>query len=575
MEMYLLKSAACLAVLMLFYRLLLEKESMHVFKRFYLLFSVGIALIIPFITFTTYTEPSAEVFNSVIISSEAVAEGDSMINYIPSLLIGIYALGVLFFSLKFLRNLKQLVLRIRKNPKIKQNDFTNVLLKEKIPPHTFFSFIFFNQQKYLHNKISRDVIIHEQAHARQKHSLDVLFVELLQIIFWFNPLIFLLKNAVKLNHEFLADQAVLRQGVSTAGYQQTLLTYSSGDLQSDLVNPINYSSIKKRFTVMKTKTSKRKFWARNFLLLPLLAGLVYGFSTKEVVEKKSNYENSPVTVQHNKIRELKVNNEGDIFLNNKKISLAEIEELDMEKYSNFFIDASPNAPKAVLDALVQIGLNSVPVKTVKVRSNGELPLNVDDVTPGKSSADSVQEKATPEMIAEYNELVKYYNELHDAKRRIKQEDVNRIMYIHSLMTPEQKQKAEKIKFDVPPPPPPAPVPSPAKTDVPPPPLTPVEVKGYPSPAAPPPPAPEPEAIRGEEALPVPPAPIYAKLVPFPPPPPPPSFEDLVEQGATFYYNGKKIEPAEARKLVEVDKKLNIQVSSINGKSVVRITDNNK
>ena len=171
------------------------------------------------------------------------------------------------------------------------------------------------------------------------------------------------------------------------------------------------------------------------------------------------------------------------------------------------------------------------------------------------------------MIAEYNKLVKYYNELPDAKTRIKQEDINRIMYILSLMTPEQKRKAEKIKFDVPPPPPPAPAPENAVHPTPS-----KEIRTVP----PPPPAPEPEAVKGEEVTPpVPPAPIYAKLVPPPPPPSPEeSIKEWMEEGAEFFYNGKAITGKEALKLVQEKngKNLTVHLEENNTKKVVRISD---
>src|SRR5690606_16924572 len=135
---------------------------------------------------------------------------DASANYWPYVLPWIYILGVIFFGIKFIRNLRDLILKIKRNEKIREKDITNVLLTEKAPPHTFFHYIFFNKQAYLLKKIPGDVKAHEEAHARQKHSLDVLFIELLQIIFWVNPFFLLLKNSIKLNHEFLADRAVLR-----------------------------------------------------------------------------------------------------------------------------------------------------------------------------------------------------------------------------------------------------------------------------------------------------------------------------------------------------------------------------
>jgi hypothetical protein len=141
------------------------------------------------------------------------------------------------------------------------------------------------------------VLLHEQAHAYEKHSLDLLFIELMQIVFWFNPFIYLIKHSIKLNHEFLADRAVLNNGIETYYYQNILLAFSSNAGPPQLANSINYSSIKKRFTVMKTQTSKRAIWLRSIFLLPLLAILIYGFSTKEIIEIESTSSISQINAQ--------------------------------------------------------------------------------------------------------------------------------------------------------------------------------------------------------------------------------------------------------------------------------------
>jgi hypothetical protein len=245
------------------------------------------AFLIPLITFTSYVEAMPNSLNTVsegaILISETVETNS--INW-SLILWTVYGLGVLIFSIKFSKNLVALILRIKQNPKLKNKGFINVLLKDNIAPHTFFSYLFFNSEKYLNKQIPQEVIVHEEAHAKQLHSLDILLVELLQIVFWFNPLIYMAKNAIKLNHEFLADQSVIKEGIETSLYQRTLLAYSSDAPSSNLANAINYSSIKKRFTVMKTQTSKRTIWSKALLLLPLLAILLYSFSTSEVIEKE-------------------------------------------------------------------------------------------------------------------------------------------------------------------------------------------------------------------------------------------------------------------------------------------------
>src|SRR5690606_34948520 len=291
MELYLLKSAACLVLFFAFYKVVLENTSIHTFKRFYLFASLLASFFIPLITFTRYVEisPIATIYNEAIPQLNYV-EVEKTLNYWPFVLWTVYGLGILFFSIKFFRNLFGLIQQIRKNPKYKNSRFINVLLNETVIPHTFFNYIFLNKKQFENREIPQEVIFHEEAHARQKHSLDIIFVELLQIVFWFNPLFHFIKKSIKLNHEFLADRAVLNAGAKTSEYQKILLAFSSNAATPSLAHSLNYSSIKKRFTIMKTHTSKRAIWLRSLLILPLLSVLIYGFSTKEIVKKENQSE---------------------------------------------------------------------------------------------------------------------------------------------------------------------------------------------------------------------------------------------------------------------------------------------
>ena len=293
---YLLKSGACLTILVLFYKLLLERESIHVFKRYYLLAALVLSFVIPLIVFTEYVEIStvSEVIATPATSVRSVAVdrvepvGDLAPITPPLLLWTIYGLGMLLFGFKFLKNLGRIIQRIRKNPKFTVNSITKVLLNERIAPHTFFRYIFLNRENYEKKEIPQAVLLHEETHAKQKHSLDVLFIELLQVVFWFNPLIYFTKRYIKLNHEFLADQAVVDHGVETATYQNILLAFSSNAAVPQFSNSINYSSIKKRFTVMKKRTSKKAILLRSFLLLPLFSFLLYGFSETVIIQKEAD-----------------------------------------------------------------------------------------------------------------------------------------------------------------------------------------------------------------------------------------------------------------------------------------------
>jgi len=322
MEMYLLKSGACLAILFVFYKLILENENMHQFKRFYLLGMLMASIGIPLITFISYVAvlETTSVNFTTIASEIKIEETTSVLDYLPTILWTIYLIGVAFFSFRFIKNLSKILIKINQNQKVKFTDYINVLLTEKVIPHTFFSYIFLNKQKYDLQEIPSEVILHEQTHAKQKHSFDVLFIELLQIVFWFNPLLYFIKHSIKLNHEFLADQAVLSQGVDSSLYQNIILAFSSDASTPRMANSINYSFIKKRFTVMKTHTSKSRIWARSLLLLPLLAILIFSFSTKEIINK--SVLKNDISLKNDFY--LKIDSEENIYYNDEIILFDEI-----------------------------------------------------------------------------------------------------------------------------------------------------------------------------------------------------------------------------------------------------------
>lgn len=149
MEIYLLKSTICLGLFFLFYKMLLENSSIHYFKRFYLLGSLLAAFLIPLITFTNYVEASSIV---PIYTSGAeqilLTETKESITYWPIVLWIIYGIGVLFFGVKFLRNIHLLTQKIRLNTKYKKDGFIHVLLNEAIIQHTFFNYIFSNKKQF-------------------------------------------------------------------------------------------------------------------------------------------------------------------------------------------------------------------------------------------------------------------------------------------------------------------------------------------------------------------------------------------------------------------------------------------
>jgi len=549
MLIYILKFSTCLFIFMAFYKLFLERETMHQLKRFYLLFALVLSIGFPLITFTQFVEPITITQNftntqQIILEHEAI-EQTSLWDYLPQLLWTIYGVGVLIFSLKFVLNLNVIFKKIHRNPKLKAHHYINVLLSDEVTPHTFFNYIFLNKYKYESQQIPQEVFIHEQTHAEQKHSLDILFIEFLQILFWFNPLLYFIKSDIKLNHEFLADKAVLLNGIQPSQYQQLLLAFSSNAAEPQLANAINYSSIKKRFTIMKTQTSKQKMWLRSVLLLPLVALTLYGFSERKEVVNGETLTGLEII----ETLDLFLNENGELLLNDKVVTLLEIKSLfqqntNLQVSVKIYPDANKEIKENIFSDLRTIGIKKITICTSQVDEF----LN--------------QQKATPEEVAEYNKLAKKYNAQPKEKRVVKLDDLKRLEYIYNKMSKDQKASSESFP------------------DCPAPPPAPKAIKGKELPPPPPPPVPA-NATSEQKAK-------YNKVIEEyntkytvkngkvlenpPPPPPPPAPKspldhviEMAKKGAAFYYEGKPISSDEAISLLKKNDKLNISTKESNSK----------
>ncbi len=448
MEIYILKSAACMAIFLLFYKLVLERENMHVFKRYFLLGAVVVSFIVPAIVLLEYTAPIIYPDQNTIgpntIASSQISQIPADLEVInwSALLWTIYYVGLLGFGLRFARHLIQLIKRIKINPKLKSPYNIKVLLKEKLPPHTFFSYIFLNKTKFEANAIPKAVLIHEEIHAQQYHSLDVLLIELVQVIFWFNPLIYLFKKSMKLNHEFLADSAVLKSGLEKSAYQKILLAFSSNAAEPKLANAITYSSIKKRFKVMKKRTSKKSIVFRSILLLPLVTLLLFGFSERKFVK---NQKTDPI-VNHTAFStepiEIRIDAEGALFLGHTEVGNLQLLEKQLfnfnknlskeqrEQQVNAIINVEVNTPKELIEKLDQI-LMRYGVATINI------------LGPEPAYTGNLIETVTEQSQTEkYNSLAKKYNAIPLEKRVIPKEDLMILETIYRQMDAKERKEAQ-------------------------------------------------------------------------------------------------------------------------------------
>lgn len=285
---YLIKSTLCFGILFGFYKVALEHKAMHQFKRFYLLASLIFALTIPLITFTYSVEAlpepppvvdAYEYYSNLIISEEPIPVKPTY-SLLPILLWSIYGLGVIIFGTRFILNLVRLKRKINTSQQLPKEVFTLSLLEKSIVPHSFLKWIFLNKTAYQNQEIATEVLAHEATHVREKHSWDILFIEFLQIFFWFNPFIWVSKKSIKLNHEFLADQGAIDNKSNIAIYQNILLSYASSTDHTALESPFNYSLTKKRILMMSQTFSRKRVALSALLLIPIVGLCTFLFNNE-------------------------------------------------------------------------------------------------------------------------------------------------------------------------------------------------------------------------------------------------------------------------------------------------------
>ncbi|WP_108804940.1 M56 family metallopeptidase [Aquimarina sp. Aq107] len=395
---YIIKSSLCLILLWGFYKLFLEKENIHFVKRFYLLFSLIFAFIIPLITLTYQVEVIAEpevvseIATPLLVESN-IAVVDEPINYLQIVLWSMYGIGVLIFGFRFIRNITSLSKKIRTNERLEERSHINVLLSNSIVPHTFLSYIFVPKKEFQDKKIPEEVLLHEKTHVLQKHTLDILFVEILQVLFWFNPLFIFIKRSIKLNHEFLADQNVLKQQFSIQKYFDLLVNYPASSNQAVLSSPINYSLTKKRLQMMTKEFSKKRTILKLTSLVPILFLCILFFNNQIVAKEVEQ----PID----------------------EITYPDVEEL-----------------------------NTLEESSIIVLKDKE------EISVASKEQNSVQDGVTKEMVKEYDVWAKNINTKIKGNKpiNIKQSEIYRMIDIYRKMTAEQRKGVEQFP-DIPPPPP--------------------------------------------------------------------------------------------------------------------------
>jgi len=279
---YLLKSSFVLSLFYIIYYLLLRKETFFKFNRFFLLLGLFSAVFLPLIYITNIVELPTQDISGNANSIDLLNEQDGFDTISPfTIILAFYILGASFFLTRFLFQLITLKRIIKSTIRKDDAGFKHVITTEKVTPFSFFSTIIYNPK--LHSQKELDTIIsHEEVHVLQKHSYDVLLMEIFTALQWFNPIAWRYSTAIKQNLEFLADTDNKEIKQNKKEYQYVLLKQATGQQNLSIINPFFNSLIKKRIVMINQQKSKKVNLFKSLLIVPLLALFLISFNTNKV-----------------------------------------------------------------------------------------------------------------------------------------------------------------------------------------------------------------------------------------------------------------------------------------------------
>ena len=323
--MFIFKSAIILTLLYSCYVVFLSRDTYHRFNRIVLLAITLLSLILPAFRISTHQpqavhralheiemgleasdraettygvaleayEPSATAY-----SAESEAMGHTGILTFSHVVRTIYFLGMLVVFLRLVRCLVNTVRQMCGGLRLKDGQGNTIVVKAgDFAPFSFLRWIVININDYETNRES--ILKHEQAHIRFFHSYDIILLQFVKLLQWFNPFIYFLERDLKAVHEYMADEAVINQGIDAQTYQLLLVSKAVGGRLQTLANNFNHSLLKSRILMMKKKPTPKAAALKSLCLLPVVVLSITTFAQiipADVLEEETPADNPYLTV---------------------------------------------------------------------------------------------------------------------------------------------------------------------------------------------------------------------------------------------------------------------------------------
>jgi TonB family protein len=303
-SIYFLQATIGIVLFYFLYLLFLKKDTFYHTNRYFLLADLILATLLPL--FPVSYASSVTLMNNadffslteIAAASDVVQGPDTQIRAGSGMdywdwLLGLYLAGMAFFFMRLAWQTMRISWKIR-HSEYQYINGIKIINQHATAPFSFFNVVFIDIQEYSERELS-NIIAHEKVHIRERHWIDLLIIELLAVLFWINPVVWLYERSIKQNHEYLADQGVLLAGYSPGQYQALLINQLMGVKVLGFAHNLNFSLNKKRMEMMKKEKSPWASKMKLLLALPIIALLVFAFAKKEYVMVDA--ENTSIDVQ--------------------------------------------------------------------------------------------------------------------------------------------------------------------------------------------------------------------------------------------------------------------------------------
>lgn len=305
--LYFLQSTICMAFFYALYWFFLKRDTFFRVNRLFLLLTLLVSLLIPTLEIPIQAESQStietplHVIDAVVKVSHQYLNSNMLDEVVVTASVKktlswyqylgiLYFLGIFLFMLRFFSNLIQLIRWIKTSKIIRKNGFRLVIMDEDYPPFSFLNYVFLSRADYQKTNFT-SIIAHERVHVSQLHTFDLLLIEILTVLFWLNPVVWLYKSSIQEVHEYLADDKVVNGSVDVNEYKMHIVNQFAGGDLFRLANNFGQSTLKKRISMLGRIKTPRIALVKLILIIPIgmLLLSAFAFTIKEEEKLASEF----------------------------------------------------------------------------------------------------------------------------------------------------------------------------------------------------------------------------------------------------------------------------------------------